>query len=227
MKKLLSAFLVLVMILSLPGVGALAASGELTWSLDKKGTLTISGNGDMPNYSDDTPPWEKYKDDIKAVVIENGVTHIGTQSFQYCTNLKSVTIPSSVESIGKAAFFRCEKLSEITLPGALVEIEAQTFDHCTKLKSIVIPDSVFIIGKSAFNCCASLETVDLPASVEKIRDSAFNGCDKLETVYYSGTADDWKDIEIERYNRPLTGADLVVSDSEASSDKPVARGKLK
>ena len=112
MKKLLSALLVLVMLLSLPGIGALAASDELTWSLDKKGTLTISGN-----YSGDTPPWVKYRDDIKAVVIEEGVTHIGAQCFQFCTNLKSVTIPSSVESIGAAAFCRCEKLSAVYYGG--------------------------------------------------------------------------------------------------------------
>ena len=119
MKKLLSALLVLVMLLSLPGVGALAASDGLTWSLDKKGTLTISGKGEMPDYSGDTPPWEKYRDDIKAVVIEKGVTHIGAQCFQFCTKLKSVTIPSSVESIGDAAFYRCEKLSAVTLPTRL------------------------------------------------------------------------------------------------------------
>lgn len=162
MKKLLSALLVLVMLLSLPGIGALAASDELTWSLDKKGTLTISGKGEMPDYSGDTPPWVKYRDDIKAVVIEEGVTHIGAQCFQFCTNLKSVTIPSSVESIGAAAFYRCQK---------------------------------------------------------------------LETVYYGGTASDWDEIEIARYNKRLTSAELVFSDAEtpapASSGKPSAGSKLK
>ena len=161
MKKLLSALLVLVMLLSLPGVGALAASDGLTWSLDKKGTLTISGKGEMPDYSGDTPPWKKYRDDIKAVVIEKGVTHIGAQCFQFCTKLKSVTIPSSVESIGAAAFYRCEKLS---------------------------------------------------------------------AVYYGGTASDWNKIEIARYNKRLTSAELVFSDTETSApapfEKPVG-GKLK
>lgn len=207
MKKLLSALLVLVMLLSLPGIGALAASDELTWSLDKKGTLTISGKGEMPDYSGDTPPWVKYRDDIKAVVIEEGVTHIGAQCFQFCTNLKSVTIPSSVESIGAAAFYRCEKLSAVSLPGDLTEIADQSFDHCTALKSIVIPDGVTRIGESAFNCCQ-----------------------KLETVYYGGTASDWNKIEIERYNKRLTSAELVIADTETSapapSEKPVG-GKLK
>ena len=161
MKKLLSALLVLVMLLSLPGIGALAASDELTWSLDKKGTLTISGKGEMPDYSGDPPPWVRYRDDIKAVVIEKGVTHIGAQCFQFCTKLKSVTIPSSVESIGDAAFYRCEKLS---------------------------------------------------------------------AVYYGGTASDWDEIEIARYNKRLTSAELVFSDTETSApapfEKPVG-GKLK
>ena len=139
MKKLLSALLVLVMLLSLPGIAAFAASDELTWSLDKDGTLTVSGKGKMPDYYSDTPPWEKYKDDIKAVVIEDGVTHVGDQSFQYCFKLKSVVLPSSVESIGKAAFFRCGKLTEIGLPAGLTEIADQTFDHCASLTSVFIP----------------------------------------------------------------------------------------
>ncbi len=116
----------------------------------------------MPDYSGDTPPWVKYRDDIKAVVIEEGVTHIGAQCFQFCTNLKSVTIPSSVESIGAAAFYRCQK---------------------------------------------------------------------LETVYYGGTASDGTKIEIARYNKRLTSAELVFSDAEtpapASSGKPSAGSKLK
>lgn len=67
-------------------------------------------------------------------------------------------------------------------------------------------------------------------SVEEICDSAFNGCQKLETVYYGGTASDWNKIEIERYNKRLTSAELVIADTETSapapSEKPVG-GKLK
>lgn len=67
-------------------------------------------------------------------------------------------------------------------------------------------------------------------SVEEICDSAFNGCQKLETVYYGGTASDWDEIEIARYNKRLTSAELVFSDAETSapapSEKPVG-GKLK
>lgn len=69
------------------------------------------------------------------------------------------------------------------------------------------------------------------ASVEEICDSAFNGCQKLETVYYGGTASDWDEIEIARYNKRLTSAELVFSDAEtpapASSGKPSAGSKLK
>lgn len=67
-------------------------------------------------------------------------------------------------------------------------------------------------------------------SVEEICDSAFNACQKLETVYYGGTASDWDEIEIARYNKRLTSAELVIADTETSapapSEKPVG-GKLK
>ena len=231
MKKLLSALLVLVMILSLPGIGALAASDELTWSLDNYGTLTVSGKGKMPDYYSDTPPWEKYKDDIKAVVIEDGVTHVGDQCFQYCFKLKSVTLPSSVESIGKAAFFRCGKITEIVLPDGLTKISDQTFDHCASLTSVFIPSGVTEIGESAFNCCSALKTVDIPASVKSIGYSAFNGCKKLETVYYSGSASDWANIKIGGYNKYLLDADLIASGLESpapgSSGSTVVGGRLK
>lgn len=231
MKKLFSALLVLVMLLSLPGIAAFAASDELTWSLDKDGTLTVSGKGKMPDYYSDTPPWEKYKDDIKAVVIEDGVTHVGDQSFQYCFKLKSVVLPSSVESIGKAAFFRCGKLTEIGLPAGLTEIADQTFDHCASLTSVFIPSGVTEIGESAFNCCSALKTVDIPASVKSIGYSAFNSCKKLETVYYSGSTSDWEKIEIGGYNKRLLDADLITSGLEspapASSGSSIAGGKLK
>ena len=69
-------------------------------------TLTISktgdGYGDM--YEIGEAPWYNYREDILTVVIEDGVTSIGKNAFQYCEYLSSVTIPSSVTSIGDAAF---------------------------------------------------------------------------------------------------------------------------
>jgi len=99
-------------------------TGPLTWQLTGTApnfTLTISGEGEMPDYdiNYDLPPWYEYRESIIAVVIENGVVTIGAQAFYYC-NALSVTIPNSVTTIGNGAFRACEALTSITLPKMLL-----------------------------------------------------------------------------------------------------------
>ena len=81
---------------------------NLTWTLDADGTLTISGSGAMKDYSHDSPAYSNSK--IKKVVIENGVTSIGTSAFEHCSSLTAISIPKSVTSIGNYAFFDCTKI---------------------------------------------------------------------------------------------------------------------
>ncbi len=129
-------------------------TGDCTWTLDDEGTLTISGNGEMDDFSTvynnssiTTAPWGE---GIKSVVIENGVTSIGRYAFYYCKSLTSVTIPDSVTSIGSYAFRRCESLTSITIPDSVTSIGNSAFYECTGLTSVTIPDSVTSIGRSAF-----------------------------------------------------------------------------
>ena len=53
----------------------------LVWTLYDNGTLTISGEGAMKNYYNNSPATQK-KDNIKKVVIEDGVTSIGNFAFR-------------------------------------------------------------------------------------------------------------------------------------------------
>ena len=72
-------------------------------------TLTIGGEGAMPDYLPDAladRPWHAVKDSITTVVIESGVTTIGYDAFNGFESLESVTIPSSVTSLW-AAFTNC------------------------------------------------------------------------------------------------------------------------
>lgn len=78
-------------------------SGDITWSLDSEtGVLTISGSGAIP-YS----AWGQYQSQIVSVVIEDGITSIGSGSFAGHSALKSVSIPDSVTSLGTFAFEYC------------------------------------------------------------------------------------------------------------------------
>ena len=52
---------------------------------------------------------------IVSIDIPSGVTSIGNNAFQNCTNLTAIDIPSSVTSIGNNAFTGCTNLTAITI----------------------------------------------------------------------------------------------------------------
>ncbi len=94
------------------------------------GTLTIQGSGAMSNYSSSGAPWYSYSEDIKTVVIKDGVTSIGSYAFQYCSGLTSVTIGNSVTSIGSYAFQYCSGLTSVTIPNSVTSIGSYAFQYC-------------------------------------------------------------------------------------------------
>ena len=75
---------------------------DLIWEYDA-GTLTISGTGDMYDYSQDQTdpaPWNLLAGDITKVVIEEGATSVGNYAFYNCDDLSDVFIPQSLTKIG-------------------------------------------------------------------------------------------------------------------------------
>ena len=95
--------------------GKCGANGDnLTWVLTSDSVLTINGNGDMQNSGyEGPPPWIDYHSFINTVIINNGVTSIGSAAFSFCSELISITIPISVISIGNWAFNYCSNLTLI------------------------------------------------------------------------------------------------------------------
>ena len=130
-----------------------AINAEITWTLSD-GTLTISGTGEMPNYSlvNQNQPWSSKKSTIKKVIIENGVTNIGKYTFYNYSNLTTITIPKSVTSIGGFAFAYCKSLTSITIPNSVTSIGGGAFNGCG-LTSITIPNSVTTIADYTFYDC--------------------------------------------------------------------------
>lgn len=90
-------------------------SGEcgknLTWTyVEATRTLTISGYGEMnyyTNYSSYAPWRNNYQNKLETVIIEDGVTSIGSCAFYGRIGLTSIEIPNSVTSIGDYAFSGC------------------------------------------------------------------------------------------------------------------------
>ena len=170
---------------------AIVASGKcganLTWKLTEDGVLTISGTGDMDNYTDNTMPWYDYKNSVKSVVIENGVTSIGDCAFKDFGSLTDVAIGETVTGIGDYAFDCCD-LASLTIPNSVTSIGIYAFRHCKRLASLNFPNSVTSIGAYAFCYCTGLTEVTFGKSVTFIDDGAFYECTNLNKITFKGSA---------------------------------------
>ena len=227
MKRFLGTLLCLCMLLTLLPVNALAAEtvssgscgSNLTWELDSDGTLTISGTGEIRDYYIvpwgylDTP-WSDNCSDVKRIIIEKGVTGIGSAVFYHCYNLCSVTIPNSVTSIGNRAFYNCSSLTSVTIPNSVTSIGSGAFEDCSSLTSVTIPNSVTSIGDHMFYGCRGLTSVTIPNSVTSIGNGAFYNCENLKEVHITDIAA-WCGIVFKNWDsNPLSYAnDLYVNDA--------------
>ena len=213
-KRLLSILLVLLTALTLLPLGALADDnnkcGEnLTWKF-ADGILTISGTGDMYDYSEDyLAPWNEHCLEITNVTISGGVTsigsyafcycsvksitlpfglkHIGISAFFYCPNIQQIKIPDSVEYIDPYAFSCCKGLHTVQLPASLTLISEELFAECDNLKNLSIPDTVTEIGANAFLRCTAFILEKLPAGIKSIGAAAFANCGNIESLALPGT----------------------------------------
>ena len=105
MKKFIGLVVVLCVVLCTLSVAAHESpNSTVTWTIENN-VLTISGTGAMENYKNEKSiPWYDQRNDIKEIVIEDGITHIGDFAFYGMKNATKASIPDSVESIGFWAF---------------------------------------------------------------------------------------------------------------------------
>ena len=160
-------------------------TGPLNWCL-KDSTLTISGEGEMPDYSQPdldqfTYPWYDRRGSVKNVVIKTGVTTIGNNAFNSCWYLTSIAIPNGVTRIGYATF-RYTSLTSIIIPDGVTTIGKESFSYCTKLTSVTLPNSVTSIGSDAFLYCNHLTSITIPKGVTRIEEGTFAICGNLTSI---------------------------------------------
>lgn len=151
---------------------------SLTWKLSD-GTLTISGSGDMTDYSDSKlAPWYENAEEIETVSLPSGLTSIGDFAFYGCENLNVVSIPSKVTDIGAYAFARCTGLTRVDLE-AVLSIDEGAFQECESLTGISFPASLDTIGTKAFYRCYSIQALNIPATVKHMGSATFAYCTGL------------------------------------------------
>jgi len=91
---------------------------------------------------------------LKTLVFTPGIEELsfGVGCFAGLSGLKHVVLPEGVTSLGDQTFYQCTALESIRLPYTLRSIGDGCFSACSKLATITIPENVTSIGKSAFSC---------------------------------------------------------------------------
>ena len=157
--------------------------GNLNYELNDWGVLTISGKGDMPDYTDKTSPFYG-KTDIMQIVIKDGVTSIGAYAFQDMGGLMSITIPDSVAKINAHAFDGNNSMVYIKAEG-VTEIGESAFKNCKNF-SFELPNGLKTIGNEAFYGCTSIGNIIIPSSVETVGQNAFAKCGMTSVAFSDG-----------------------------------------
>lgn len=179
--------------IKLPDVTANSCGSYAFWDLSDDGVMTISGIGRMWDFINDADyydyhdcPWKEQKDSIKEVIINEGITYIGANSFSECHNLKKVTFGNTLITIGAFAFMTCENLENFILPDGLKRIGQQAFARCSGLTAIKIPDSVTFLDSEIFGNNANLKYAYIGGKSDVgsyiFSNCLFRNCTSLEKI---------------------------------------------
>ncbi len=165
---------------------------NVSFTLDDKGTLTVSGSGPMYDYTlthqsgytgnGNTGyyagnrvdvPWQDHLVDIREIVVSTGVTRIGNYAFYNCYQARSVQLPDTLASIGTGAF-HSSSLTQLYLPDSVERLDERAFEGCFALTEIRLSRNITQIPENCFRYCDALLELILPGGVQTIAETAFS-----------------------------------------------------
>ena len=151
-------------------------NGAMHWSISTDGVLTITGTGDMPDYTSSTgSPWYDFRDYILSIVVDDGITKIGDGTFCHLDKMVSISLSNSVTALGDNCFYDCNALGSIAIPEGVTDLSSDNI----------------------FQMCSSLSEVHLPASLTKISGSYVFSGSPITKIYYSGTLEQWLSYDLD------------------------------
>lgn len=127
-------------------------------------TLTIRGTGVMmAPYNASDYPWDNAREGITKLVVESGVTTIGSYAFYGFSSLTEVSLPEGLTMICMEAFEAAVSLEKVTIPSSVSQVGDLAFNGCAALSEVTfLRRTPPIIGFKAFSDCTSLQTITVP-----------------------------------------------------------------
>ena len=204
--------------------GEILATGQcgenIYYVLYDNGKLLLRGTGATYDYTSHDSVFDQ-NDQIKEIVLSNGITSLGDRLFYHCANAKTVSLPATLTSIGDSAFAQEDAvindtagLTSVTIPQAVTAIQSYAFYHtaitevavpasvktwgkyvfsdCTKLKTARVACSS--IGAFAFTRCTALSNLTISANCKTFGQNILTYCESLKAITYEGTIAQWNAI---------------------------------
>lgn len=150
-------------------VSATVITGNLNESVsfaydNEAQSLTITGTGTCPYIY--TPDIQELHDislseNVKTIVIGEGITRIDPWTFSFYGNLTSLTLPSTLQEIGYSSFKGCVAMTEIVVPDNVLKVEDDAFCDWDGATSLHIGKSLKEFGSVAFAACDGLRRITI------------------------------------------------------------------
>lgn len=121
--------------------------------------------------------------EVSEIEIPQNTKQIPDNAFKNCQNIKKVILNEGLEEIGECAFLNCNSLESINISDSVKLIDSAAFYGCAKLNTINLPDNLEKLGSSAF-CDTAITEIRISKTAE-LSGKALANCPKLETVYFA------------------------------------------
>ena len=160
---------------------------KIQWKFNpKNGTLTVTGTGAIPYMDGHKKPWVKKQinnDQVKTLVIGEGITEVGNCAFCIMTSLQKVYLPKSVTCLNIHAFFNCNSLEEMNFEDSSLTTIGMGALESNNFSKIKLPSSLTNLGHRAFAFNKNLKEVRFCGTDSPFCDSdVFENCVNLTDV---------------------------------------------
>ena len=159
---------------------------------------------------------------LTELFLPSNLTTIKQGAFNNCSGLIAVKLPPSLRKIESSAFSSTTNLSRVYVTDleSWFKIEfgdrnSNPLNYAKNLyiqeqlcNKIIIPNAITEINNYAYAGFDSLTELVIHNNVTKIGNQAFVGCYSLTDVFYTGTEEEWNNINIHSSNDSVINATI-------------------